>query len=210
MFYALTAPWWVPYNILESDSPQQMSFSAAPYADDYEGYIRREAPSGAKEWAGRFSVDTANNFDGVNTMTGRLRLDSVFRLGIDTEWGNLTERSHSSVDSLNRGDFNLVVRFAQSPRVQFHSGIGMNWLADRHISEYGYNFTYGVDVFPVKPVIASSTIDLGTVGKASLVHFRSTIGLMVRPRMELYTGYDLLQLGGTRIHSLLTGFEFWF
>lgn len=210
-FYGLTLPWWGPHAYLEHDAPDAAAFPIAPYAEGSPGYIVIDDPvPGSKDWAGRVSLDSANNFDGVTTLAGRLRLDTVFRLGIDAEWANLVERTQSGTDWLGRGDCNLVFRFAQSPRVQFHSGVGFNWLADHRDSDYGFNFTYGVDLFPVDPVLASATLDLGTIGDSRLVHFRGTLGLMVRPRLHVYTGYDLLEIGGTSIHSLLTGIEFWF
>lgn len=216
ILFGVTAPWWSPHAILEGNGAGTAAFPIGPYADGQAGYLAIDAEatdsefSTTKSWGGRVSLDTANNFDDITTMTGRLQLDTVFRLGIDAEWANLVERQPGKSDWLGRGDCNLVVRFAQSERIQFHSGIGLNWLADRNTSDYGFNFTYGVDLFPVDPIVTSASIDLGTVGNSSLFHFRGTIGLMVRPRLHLYTGYDLLNFEGNSIHSLLTGLEFWF
>lgn len=205
----LTAPWWGPHVLLEDEDAGAAQFPVAPYADGADGYLRfDDETADAKAWGGRFSVDAASDFDGITTMAGRLRLDSVFRLGIDTEWAHLQARP--GADSLTAGDFNLVVRFAQSPRVQFHSGLGLNWLGDRGSSDFGWNFTYGVDLFPVEPVVVSTTIDLGKVGDASLIHLRSTLGVMITPRVHLYSGYDLRDYEGTTVHSLLTGMEIWF
>ncbi len=216
ILFGATTPWWGPHLLLEGDGAGTAAFPIGPYASGHPGYLTIDAGATdaeiprTKSWGGRVSLDTANNFDDITTMTGRLQLDTVFRVGLDAEWANLVERQPGSADWLGRGDCNLVVRFAQSERMQFHSGVGLNWLADRNTSDYGFNFTYGVDLFPVDPVVASASIDLGTVGNSSLVHFRGTIGLMVRPRLHLYTGYDLLNFEGNSIHSLLTGLEFWF
>ncbi len=206
-----TAPWWGPYVVLEGDSAGVAAFPVGPYSQGYDGYlVFDEETLGTRPWSGRVSFDTADNFDDLTTLTGRLRLDSRHRFGLDAEWSSLVERQSGGTDWLGRGDCNLVVRFAQSPHVQFHSGIGVNWLADRNHADMGFNFTYGVDLFPVDPVVASATIDLGTIGDSSLLHVRSTVGLMIRPRLHVYTGYDLLNLEGHSIHSLLTGIEFWF
>lgn len=205
----LTAPWWGPHVFVEDDDAGAAQFPVAPYADGADGYLQFDDEAvDTRAWGGRFSVDTASDFDDITTMAGRLRLDSVFRLGIDTEWAHLQARS--GTDSLTAGDFNLVVRFAQSPRVQFHSGLGLNWLGDRGSSDFGWNFTYGVDLFPVEPVVVSTTIDLGIVGDASLIHLRSTLGMMITPRVQLYSGYDLRDYEGITVHSLLTGLEIWF
>ena len=216
ILFGVTSPWWVPMTVLESEEEAFQGFPTAPYANGSDGYLvfdsveTDDLASDTRAWGGRLSLDAGTNFDGVTTQTGRLRLDTDSRFGLDTEWANLFERNAGSSDWLGRGDCNLVVRFAQSPRVQFHSGIGINWLADRNNADVGFNFTYGVDLFPVDPVVTSATIDLGKIGDASLIHFRGTVGAMISPRLHLYTGYDLLDLEGASIHSFLTGIEFWF
>ena len=214
--YCFTSPWWVPNVILGSEDDLLAGFPLAPYSEGHDGYLlfdseEVEAPEiDAGMWGGRLNLDAGTNLDGVTTQSGRLRLDTDCRFGLDTEWASLFERHAGDTDWLGRGDCNLVVRFAQSPRVQFHSGIGINWLADQHNADVGFNFTYGVDIFPVDPVVTSATLDLGKIGDASLIHFRGTVGAMVTPRLHLYTGYDLLNLEGASIHSFLTGIEFWF
>ncbi len=216
MFYTLTSPWWVPHTILESEDETLIGFPLAPYSAGHTGYLlfesgEEETPkSEAGSWGGRLNLDAGTNFDGVATFSGRLRIDTVSRFGVDTEWANLVSRNTGDPDWLGRGDCNLVVRFAQSRRAQFHSGIGINWLADRSHLNAGFNFTYGMDLFPVDPIVTSATLDLGKIGHAGLIHFRGTIGAMVTPKVHLYTGYDLLNLGGASIHSFLTGVEFWF
>ncbi len=208
----LTAPWWGPHLALEvGDEVGNPGFPVGPYADDHEGYlVLGPQIHTLKEWGGRLSLDAANDFDDVTTLSGRLRLDTAFRMGIDTAWVQLSDRQGLNTDSLGLGDFNFVYRFAQSPQMQFHSGLGVNWLADGDHADFGFNFTYGVDYFPVDPVVASAPLDLGKVGNASLIHFRGTLGTMITPRIHLYSGYDLLNIGGNSIHSLLTGLEFWF
>ena len=214
--YCFTSPWWVPNIALEHEHDVLAGLPVAPYVNGHDGYLVFDSPeletSEIKTglFGGRVSLDTGDNFSGVTTMTGRLRIDTASRFGLDAEWVHLAERHPGGFDWLGRGDCNLVVRFAQSPRVQFHSGIGINWLADRNNADVGFNFTYGVDVFPVDPVVTSATLDLGRIGDAGLIHFRGTLGAMVTPRLHLYTGYDLLNLEGASIHSFLTGLEFWF
>ena len=216
ILFGVTSPWWVPNTALESADDVLTGFPVAPYANGGDGYLvfgtsETDNPAvDTRPWGGRLSFDAASNFEGVTTSSGRLRIDTDCRFGLDTEWATLFERNAGDTDWLGRGDCNLVVRFAQSPRVEFHSGIGINWLADQHNADVGFNFTYGVDVFPLDPVVTSATLDLGKVGDASLIHFRGTVGVMVMSRMHLYTGYDLLDLEGASVHSFLTGIEFWF
>lgn len=216
ILYSMTSPWWLPNVILEREDDLLVGFPVAPYVTGHDGYLVFDSPeletSKLKTglWGGRLSLDTGDNFSDVTTTTGRLRLDTASRFGLDAEWVHLAERHPGGFDWLGRGDCNLVMRFAQSSRVQFHSGIGINWLADRNNADVGFNFTYGVDVFPVDPVVTSATVDLGKIGNANLIHFRGTVGAMITPRLHLYTGYDLLNLEGASIHTFLTGLEFWF
>lgn len=206
----VTAPWWGPHVALEGDESKPAQFPAAPYTT-HEGYLSLDQDRAHTDnWSGRLSVDSASNFDGISSMSGRLRIDTQFRLGIDSEWVSLHEQRAGPDDSLNRGDLNLVMRFAQSERAQFHSGIGMNWLTGSGDPDFGFNFTYGADFFPVDPVVVSTTFDLGNVGNATLTHFRSTIGMMMLERVHVYTGYDYLNIEGNSIHSLLSGIEIWF
>ena len=98
ILFGATAPWWGPHVILEGDGAGTAAFPIGPYANGHSGYLAidteatdSELPR-TKSWGGRVSLDTANNFDDITTMTGRLQLDTVFRVGLDAEWANLVER----------------------------------------------------------------------------------------------------------------------
>lgn len=206
----VTSPWWGPHVALEGEESAMAVFPPAPYTT-HDGFLSLDPDrNNTDSWSGRLSLDTSDNFDDITAMSGRLRIDTATRLGIDSEWVRLYEQRPGPDDSLNRGDVNLVFRFAQSERAQFHSGIGMNWLSGSGDPDFGFNFTYGADFFPIDPVVVSTTFDLGKVGGATLTHFRSTIGLMALKRFHVYTGYDYLNIEGNSIHSLLSGIEFWF
>lgn len=210
VFFALTSPWWGPHLSLEGETSGDAEFPVAPYTT-HDGYLSiNENRAKTDGWGGRLSIDSGNNFHDVSMLSGRLQLDTASRFGIDSEWVWLHERRAGPDDSLHRGDFNLIVRFAQSERAQFHSGIGLNWLTGSGNPDYGFNFTYGADFFPVDPVIISTSLDLGTIGNASLIHFRGTLGLMALDRVHVYSGYDFLNIEGNAIHTLLSGIEIWF
>jgi hypothetical protein len=48
----------------------------------------------------------------------------------------------------------------------FRTGLGFNWLDDPIDTNFGFNFTYGADLFPRRPWVLSATIDWGTLGEA--------------------------------------------
>ena len=88
-------------------------------------------------------------------------------------------------------------------------GVGARILAHQTHADAGVNFTIGGDVFPVRPVVLSGTINLGNVGDAFLFHGRATIGI-VRSRFEIYTGYDYFQIGSVPLQGPLIGLRLWF
>ena len=86
----------------------------------------------------------------------------------------------------------------------------MNYLVDSGGEDaIGFNFTYGADFYPVKPIVLSSSIDLGRLGGASLIHGRATIGVIWN-RVEVYAGYDVYSVGGADLHSWITGLRLYF
>ncbi len=204
---ALTVPWWGPRSLL-ADDDSVMSIAEFPYTEDWPGYFVNQdpTPDWSKSWSARLLTEYGSDFAGLTNYGGRLRIDSLSRIGFDTEWNHRREKSPGVHDSLWSGDANLVYRFAQSPRAAFYTGVGLNWSADDRYRDVGFNFTYGADLFPVKPLVLSGSIDWGRLGDASLFHGRATIGAMLN-RVEVFTGYDYLNLEGTGFPSLVVGMQ---
>ena len=71
-----------------------------------------------------------------------------------------------------------MFRFAQSPRSQWRAGIGFNWLDDPIDTNFGFNFTYGFDLFPRRPWVLSTELDWGTLGEAELLRACSVLTLV--------------------------------
>lgn len=211
LVFTVTAPWWIPRAILEDDGSGSADFPTAPYLDGSVGYLMLNSDTVAQPrgWGGRWSADAGSDFDGTDTVTGRLQLDTVSRFGIDTSWARLSEDVFSGPDELWLGDFNLVYRFAQSEHAQFFTGLGVNWSADHGHGDVGFNFTYGADWFPADPWVFSTTIDAGGIGGASLFRSRTTVGAMLN-RFEAYGGFDYLNVEGTSVPSLIGGLRVWF
>ena len=93
--------------------------------------------------------------------------------------------------------------------MQMSAGLGLNVLDDRFRTHYGFNFTYGADIFPVKPLVVSLSMDAGNVGHAGLFRARGTVGVLYRG-LELFTGYDYLNIGGVDLQGPLAGLRLWF
>ena len=171
-------------------------FAAYPYENDEPGYM--VLPAGrddTKFWSLRTRGEYADNFDGLQHFGGQVLWESAIRLGVDSTFDYRREASGQTLhDSLWMGDANVVFRFAQSEQLTMRTGLGMNWLADSNDSDFGFNFTYSGDWFPVQPWIFSSELDWGRLGNAGLIHVRTTAGVNYH-HCEIYGGYDFTRIG---------------
>ncbi len=207
---AVTSPFWAPHTSIDEGFETEFLFSRFPY-EQGPGYMQI-APylKSPRRWSARLRTDYADNFDVMERIGGHLLLSTSSRWGLDTQMDYLREEfPNGTHDELWIGDCNVVFRFAQSDNMQWRTGIGMNWLDDPIQTDYGFNFTYGMDYFPGRPWVISSTLDWGTLGHTSLFRFRSTAGVIVR-RFETYAGYEYLDIGQTQTSSLIAGVRVWF
>jgi hypothetical protein len=107
------------------------------------------------------------------------------------------------------GDVNLVYRIAQADWVQMHAGVGGRIWTDRYATYGGFNFTYGADFFPLKPLVISTQLDLGNLSDAFVTRARATVGWQIN-RLELYGGYDFLRIGSVNFQGPMIGARLWF
>jgi hypothetical protein len=219
-FWAATSPVWLPKSLLDDTSFDPGCFARYPYRCDLDGYmapdeefIRQQYPwleSDRYAWMVRLRGEYGGDFDDMSRAGGQLLFDTASRWGIDAEANYLREQSPPDRrDQLWLGDANLVYRFAQSPKLQMRTGLGMNWLADEFGSDVGFNFTYSGDFLPADPWIVSAEIDWGKLGHAGLFHGRATVGVHFH-RLEVYAGYDYLDVGDTQINTAVSGVRIWY
>ena len=208
---AIGGPFWVPHYALKDNLHNDTFFQLYPY-DEVPGYLMINPPTseGMRGWAGRLTGQYGDDFNDISHWAGRLQLDTQSRIGFDGEWyARREDITDGRFEELWTGDANLTFRFAQNEFAEFHAGLGANWLTDAADTDFGFNFTYGVDLFPVEPWVISSSIDWGTVGHATLFHFRGTAGVLIQG-VEVFSGYDLLRVGDVNINSLIAGVRIWF
>ncbi len=210
IWFGVTAPWSIPRSLV-GDKDEVLWMAEYPYANDRDGYFVTDESKQdwSKPWSGRFLAESGTDFDGLQKHGGKLRLDTSSRWGLDTEWNFRRESLSSGHDTLWNGDANVIYRFAQSQRAAFYTGLGVNWLSDRLGGNAGFNFTYGADFFPADPWVLSGSIDWGTLGHATQFHGRATVGVMLN-RLEVFTGYDYLRIGGTSLPSFVAGVQLYF
>lgn len=161
-------------------------------------------------WAVRGHTEYGADFQDIDWIGGHVLIDSTWRVGIESDFRNVREDiSQSFQDSLWLGDANVLYRFAQNDWVQMRTGLGFNFLSDTDGSDFGFNFTYGGDWFPVKPLALSAELDLGTLGSANVYHLRSTIGANWGV-CEAYIGYDYYDIGPTQLSGMVAGVRLWY
>lgn len=212
----LASPYWVPPTVLCDSFSQPGYFAHYPYQYDV-GYMLIdpveafgiEGPREPYWWAARVRGEFGTGFDDLDWIGGRVQLDTRSRFGIESDFRYVREDLDAGRDTLWLGDANVLFRFAQSESVQFRTGLGFNFLADEIGSDFGFNFTYAVDCQPVRPLTFAAELDLGTLGHATLVHVRTTAGV-VWGVSEAYIGYDLYDIGSTQVQGLVAGVQVWY
>jgi hypothetical protein len=212
----VTSPFWAPAMAVGDDYAQPGYFAHYPYEYDV-GYmlidpveaVGLEGPRVPYSWAVRARGEAGTGFDDLDWLGGRVQVDTRWRLGLESDFRYVHQDLDAGRDSLWMGDANVLFRFAQSECVQFRTGLGFNWLSDRVDDNFGFNFTYLADWQPVRPLVFSAELDLGTLGHASVVHVRTTAGVSWGVT-EAFVGYDLYDVGSTQIQGLVAGVQLWY
>jgi hypothetical protein len=217
---AVSTPYWVPRRVVGDDAWAAGYFARYPYHRDLDGFLATDLQQCTSEcpwmlqehyrWLLRARAEYEGDLDDLSSIGGAVLWDTASRWGIDSEVHYRQENGPGNAwDDLWTGDCNVVVRFAQSTRLQLRSGLGFNWLSDRQGSDFGFNFTYRGDWFPCDPWIVSAEIDWGRLGHSTLFHGRATVGVHFH-RLEIYTGYDLYDVGDASINALVSGLRLWY
>lgn len=205
-----SAPFWGPPAMIGDSYHVDGYFPRYPYK--YRGgYMWIGDPEPDVYVLGvRARSDFGTNFGRFDWIGGNLLVETTSRWGLETDFRVLQESNPSAIsDSLTLGDVNAFFRFAQSNQFQGRAGVGFNYLVDPADTNFGFNFTYAVDWYPVKPVIVSAEMDLGWLGHESLFHFRVTEGVNWKYG-EGYVGYDYYDVGNFQIGGMVAGVRLWF
>jgi hypothetical protein len=209
------APFLLPHAALNDKFDKVRLFSHYPYASSRDGYLLLDPEdetgrNGLRGWAATVSVEDGNDFRGLNRVGGKLFLDTWTRFGVQTRVDYFTERlSCGCLDDLLLGSSELTFRFAQGERARMIAGLGANYMDDHNRSRFGFNFTYGADLFPVRPLVLSLSLDAGTLGSAGVFRAHGTVGAIWK-NWEFFTGYDYRRIGSTELQGPLLGLRLWF
>jgi hypothetical protein len=221
-FFVAASPFVIPARIMGDTWEEHSYLPWYPYPRQFPGWLLpRETSHGddvhtdsdgvhRRLYAGRLSIEGGSDFNGVDRLAVQLRLDSAYRVGVLTSWNYYSERLACGCrDRLVIGDFNIIVRFAENAFAAMYSGAGFRTLIDRSANDFGFNFVYGFDWFPMRPIVVGASLEAGTLGAASVFHTRATVGAVYR-RWELYGGYDFLRIGSVNLQGPMVGLRLWF
>ena len=159
----------------------------------------------------RLVTDYSFDLETVHKTSAYLLFESRWRWGIEAGFSYLQERfqnGESSTHGIGIGDANIVFRFAQHRHIQMRTGFGGRYMTSPVGVKGGVNFTYGVDVYPIHPLVFSTSVDFGNLGYAFVLHGRGTLGAVLRS-FEAFAGWDVLQMDDTVVHGPLVGLRTW-
>lgn len=204
----LASPWWLPHMAVGDRIGRTFAFDSHPYAGGYDGFVHvagQSAPmaggDGGRSLLGRGAAMQAAVEGGwldptIQRVGLSARISGHHRFEIETAWSGYQEllgpaerASGRVVDALWIGDVNVTWLHAVGESVLIRSGGGIRSMVDAGETTLGVNLTYGMDIFPVQPLVISLSGDIGTVGQALYRGVRATLGFMVG-RVEIYGGYD--------------------
>ena len=207
----VTSPFWGPWVLAGEDNRTSAQFALYPYQHGSGGHMTFEPDAADRyPWSLRLRGEYSDDLDSLQRFSGHVLWESQYRIGVDGSADFRRERlAPGEHDNLWMGDTNVVWRFAQCRDFEMRTGLGVNWLADHVGGEAGFNFTYGGDWYVRDPWIVSGEIDWGRLGHSELFHGRATIGWQHRG-VELFTGYDHLNVGGVEWGGVVSGLRIWF
>ena len=209
LVFGATSPYWIPTAYVEDDFRSSGYYLDYPYENNMLISDYRHGRSFLETSLFRLRLEAGSDFDDVSLIGARLLWDTPIRFAFDIENNYRHEQLSEFYDELWTGDANFVYRFAQSPRMQMRSGLGVNWLSDEDETDFGFNFTYGGDFMAKDPFILSLESDVGAINSEFLFHGRATLGVNYK-HAEIYGGYDYFRIGGESIGSVVAGLRFWF
>jgi hypothetical protein len=211
----LSAPFWVPYVALQDDYTCRGYFLRYPYAKGWSGSLisRSEsvpAPDEARRHSFRLLGDYCWDPEGIQSVRGHLLFTTAVRVGADFEMTDRTEDlGAGATDRLHLGRSHVLYRFAQDLSVQMRAGLGVIWMRDHIGTEEGVSFVYEGDFFPAKPMVLSASVEVASLGEATVFRLRATAGAIIT-RWEFFAGYDGLWVEAAYVGGPTLGVRCWF
>ncbi len=106
------------------------------------------------------------------------------------------------------GDVGGSLASPTADRVHFHYGGGaLYWNNGGQGATGGYG-SYGIDFFPLNPIIISTVAKVGGLGGEWYLDLRGTAGVSLG-QIEAYVGYSHLSVAGVSLGGPLMGIRMW-
>lgn len=192
-------------------------YAPFPYARGYRGQMRIVADGESAPRSRMFSGSVA--LDGAwfspTLVRSGVDLQLVGRaVGLAVDFNPMLEIR--PLDALTLGSANALMVPLLRPRVRLLVGLGVNFMIDgrahpsvERTDAMGSNATVRLAVYPVRPLVLRSRLDVGTLGDAWTYSFRATGGVMLR-RFEVFGGYEARAVGRVELHGPTGGLRVFF
>lgn len=203
------APDYNPPSVAASFDSFANSFAPAPYADGCAGCLFPNVSGPRKWWSGQVTFELGDAGGQVDRAGVGFLLEESNGFGVDFDLDSFSESLPAGGhDELHLGQVNFLYRVLETEQALVRVGLGVNWMNDQYATDGGLNFTARADLFPRRPWVVSTELDLGTLGDAQTTHAAVTTGVALG-HAELYGGYDYRRIGDTQLKGPMLGLRVW-
>lgn len=210
-----------PMIALDDPMDTRWRWADHPYADDVDGHA--VLPQGGpddppiQDVAVQGRVEGGYAWPAMGRASADVRVVTPFRSTFGAGYTALLgAREGGGVEHQGLVGGRVGLLFAQDEYLQFRLDIGMLVFHDAQGEVWGGELRYGVDIFPIRPLVISIEAIGGPFEDDSFFFGgRVTVGVLAGP-VELYLGYDHLEIVPMATRSLrgrmsgpIGGVRFW-
>lgn len=159
---------------------------------------------------GRLRGDYVTDFDETEKVGMQILTQGGLGAGLDAEV-NYWQRPVAGLgrEPLWTGDLNVLYSLSPISRFKMRAGAGGSWMLEDGQAEYGYNFTYGLDVYLLWRAMFTSEIDYGEIGGDELFRYRLGLGLTFNA-IDIFTGYESQEIDDEELDGWMSGVAIWY
>lgn len=159
---------------------------------------------------GRIRGDYVTDFDETDKVGMQILTQGGLGAGIDAEV-NYWQRPVAGLgrEPLWTGDLNVLYSMSPISRFKLRAGAGGSWMLDNGEAQFGYNFTYGLDVYLLWRAMFTSEIDYGKIGGDELFRYRLGLGLTFNA-IDIFTGYESQEIDNEELDGWMSGIALWY
>jgi hypothetical protein len=193
----VAAPWRLPAMVLQELYPGYRGVVAYPYADE-SPVDNAQAPGQSTPYTLQLRAGATARNPRLLSGTLAAQIDFAPPVALHIDYRLLTEQDRGVRSWVGLGNAELLYRFAESPRANFHSGLGYLQWADAEGLAHGVGFIYGFDSYPLWPLSFGSRLSIGVLGHSYAFQWRTYLGALI-DRYEIQVAYDHLDVAGVQL-----------